>query len=180
MKIHMIFMAGHNEDDLRVRDCPWRWYGSFSRCKTPVARFVAVVHKYNLISEVLAHLYWFPVCFCAKSEVLVLTHKAVSGLGTHNLTEHLSLRLSTHATQSSQVLHLCAATPSSWKTGLDAGPQHLPGAAASKGIRAMRSSLQSKIDKRHFFHLVHSYFLAFVLYVSLLYCLLFIHSTFSG
>ncbi|XP_061477657.1 uncharacterized protein LOC133382019 [Rhineura floridana] len=42
------------------------------------------------ITPVLARLHWLPICFRARFKVLVLTYKALHGVGPQYLVEHLS------------------------------------------------------------------------------------------
>ena len=61
-----------------------------------VDRLVSNVNKFHHISPVLAHLHWLPVFYQARFKVLVFSYKALSGLLSHFLSEHLSLKISSH------------------------------------------------------------------------------------
>ena len=54
------------------------------------ARLITGTRRFEHIRPVLAHLHWLPIRFRAQFKVLVLTYKALYGLGPQYLTEHLS------------------------------------------------------------------------------------------
>ena len=54
------------------------------------ARLITGTRRFEHIRPVLARLHWLPICFRAQFKVLVLTYKALYGLGPQYLTERLS------------------------------------------------------------------------------------------
>ncbi|XP_061466651.1 uncharacterized protein LOC133377174 [Rhineura floridana] len=54
------------------------------------ARVLTGIKKYDHITPVLAQLHWLPICFRARFKVLVLTYKALNGIGPQYLVERLS------------------------------------------------------------------------------------------
>ena len=63
-----------------------------------VARLLSGVRKHHHISPNLAALYWLPVHFHIGFKVLMMTYKALNGLGPRYLTERLLPPKSTHIT----------------------------------------------------------------------------------
>ena len=53
------------------------------------ARLLTGVRKYQHISSTLAALHWLPIRFCIDFKVLMLTYKALNGLGPRYLAERL-------------------------------------------------------------------------------------------
>ena len=76
-----------------------------------VARLLSGVRKYQHISPTLAALHWLPVRFCIDFKVLMMTYKALNGLGPRYLADHLLPPRSTRITRHSQEGWLRGLTP---------------------------------------------------------------------
>ena len=63
------------------------------------------------ISSVLAHPHWLPVSFHTWFKFLVITYKALNNFGLQYLAEHVSHKIATHPTCSSQPFILRTWTP---------------------------------------------------------------------
>ena len=70
------------------------------------ARLLTGVRKYQHIFHTLAMLHWLPICFRIDFKVLMLTYKALNGLGPRYLTERLLPPRSTQITRVSQEVRL--------------------------------------------------------------------------
>ena len=64
-----------------------------------------------MLKPVLARLHWLPIRFWAQFKVLVLTYKALHGLGPQYLTEYLSRHEPTHTLRSTSKVLLRVPTP---------------------------------------------------------------------
>ena len=74
-------------------------------------RLLSGVKKYQQISPTLAALHWLPIRFCIEFKVLMLTYKALNGLGPRYLGECLLPLRSTRVTCASQEVRLRSLTP---------------------------------------------------------------------
>ena len=54
------------------------------------ASLITGTSRFEHIKPNVARLHWLPICFRAQFKVLVLTYKALHGLGPQYLTEHFS------------------------------------------------------------------------------------------
>ena len=75
------------------------------------ARLLTGVRKHHHISPTLAALHWLPICFPVNFKVLMLTYKALNGLGPRYLAERLLPPRSTRITRVSQEVKLRSLTP---------------------------------------------------------------------
>ena len=75
------------------------------------ATLLTGVKKYHHISPNLMALHWLPIRFCIDFKVLMLTYKALNGLGPRYLAERLFPSSPTRVTQSSQAGQLRGLTP---------------------------------------------------------------------
>ncbi|XP_061470050.1 uncharacterized protein LOC133379228 [Rhineura floridana] len=64
------------------------------------ARVLTGTKKFDHITPVLAQLHWLPICFRARFKVLVLTYKALNGIGPQYLMERLSRYVPTRSLRS--------------------------------------------------------------------------------
>ena len=89
---------------------PLRLMQKLQVVQNAVARLLSGVRKYH-ISATLDALHWLPVRFCVDFKVLMLTYKALNGLGHRYLAERLLLPKSTPITQLSQEVRLRSLMP---------------------------------------------------------------------
>ena len=75
------------------------------------ARLLTRLRKHQHISPVLAKLHWLPIRFRIEFKVLMLTYKALNGLGPRYLAERLLPPSSTWITRMSQEVRLRSLTP---------------------------------------------------------------------
>ena len=75
------------------------------------ARLIAGTSRFEHIIPILAHLHWLPIHFQAQFKVLVLTYKALHGLGPQYLMERLSRHELTHTLRSTSKVLLQVPTP---------------------------------------------------------------------
>ena len=75
------------------------------------ARLLSGARKYHHISPILAVLHWLPIQFLVDFKVLMLTYKALNGLGPRYLVERLLPPSSTRVTCASQEVRLRSLTP---------------------------------------------------------------------
>ena len=75
------------------------------------ARLLSGVRKYHHISPILAMLHWLSIRFRIDFKVLMLTYKALNGLGPRYLAERLLPPRSTRITRTSQEVRLRSLTP---------------------------------------------------------------------
>ena len=68
---------------------PLRLMRKLQMVQNAVARLLSGVRKYHHISPTLPMLHWLPIQFHIEFKVLMLTYKALNGLGPRYLTERL-------------------------------------------------------------------------------------------
>ncbi|XP_053169630.1 uncharacterized protein LOC128353010 [Hemicordylus capensis] len=66
------------------------------------ARVLSRAARWEHITPILKELHWLPVCFRVQFKVLVLTFKALNGLGPGYLRDRLLPRVAAHLTRSSE------------------------------------------------------------------------------
>ena len=64
---------------------PLRLMQKLQMVQNAVARLLSGVRKFQHISPTLAMLHWLPICLCNNFKVLMLTYKALNGLGPRYL-----------------------------------------------------------------------------------------------
>ena len=90
---------------------PLRLMRKLQMVQNVVVRLLTGVRKHQHISPTLAALHWLPVHFHIYFKVLMLTYKALNGLGPQYLVEHLLPPRSTQITCFSQYEWLRGLTP---------------------------------------------------------------------
>ena len=85
---------------------PLRLMRKLQVVQNAAARLLTGVRKHQHISPVLAKLHWLPICFHIDFKVLMLTYKALNGLGPRYLVECLLPPRSTWITRTSQEVRL--------------------------------------------------------------------------
>ena len=81
---------------------PLRLMRKFQMVQNAAARLLSGVRTHQHITSTLATLHWLPVCFRVDFKVLMITYKALNGLGPQYLAERLLPPRSTCTTWSSQ------------------------------------------------------------------------------
>ena len=90
---------------------PLRLMRKLQVVQNAAARLLTGVKKHQHISPVLAMLHWLPIHFCIDFKVLMLTYKALNGLGPRYLAERLLPPRCTRITRMSQEVRLRSLTP---------------------------------------------------------------------
>ena len=90
---------------------PLRLLRKLQVVQNAAARFLSGVKKYHHISPTLTALHWLPIRFRIDFKVLMLTYKALNGLGPRYLAECLLPPRSTRVTCTSQEMRLRSLTP---------------------------------------------------------------------
>ena len=90
---------------------PVRLIRKLQMVQNAVARLLTGGRKYHHISPTLARLHWLPIRFRIDFNVLMLTYKALNGLGPRYLVECLLPPISTRSTRASQEMRLRRLTP---------------------------------------------------------------------
>ena len=81
---------------------PLRLMQKLQMVQNAVARLLSGVRKQQHISPTLAALHWLPIHFYIDFKVLMMTYKALNGLGPRYLADHLLPPRSTQITCPSQ------------------------------------------------------------------------------
>ena len=90
---------------------PLRLLRKLQVVQNAAARLLSGVKRYQHISPTLAALHWLPIRFRIDFKVLMLTYKALNGLGPRYLAERLFPPSSTRVTRASQEVRLRSLTP---------------------------------------------------------------------
>ena len=90
---------------------PLRLIRKLQMVQNAAARLLTGGRKYHHISPTLARLHWLPIRFRIDFKVLMLTYKALNGLGPQYLVERLLPPRSTWITRASQEVRLRSLTP---------------------------------------------------------------------
>ena len=90
---------------------PFRLMRKLQMMQNAAARLLSGTRKLQHISPILAALHWLPIRFRIDFKVLMMTYKALNGLGPQYLAERLLPPRSTRVTHHSQERRLRGLTP---------------------------------------------------------------------
>ena len=83
---HVSQLEGGNSEE---KGLPLRLTQKLQMVQNAAARLLSGARKYQHITPALAALHWLPIRFCIDFKVLMMTYKALNGLGPQYLAECL-------------------------------------------------------------------------------------------
>ena len=96
--VHAFIISRRDYCNALYMGLPLRLMQKMQMVQNTASRLLTGVKKYHHISPTLVALHWLPICFCIDFKVLILTYKALNGLGPRYLTERLLPPSSTRVT----------------------------------------------------------------------------------
>ena len=100
--VHALVVSRFDYCDVFYMRLPLKLMKKLQIFQNMAARLLTRVKKYQHFSPTLAALHWLPIRFCIDFKVLMLTYKALNGLGPRYLAERLLPPSSIQVTRSSQ------------------------------------------------------------------------------
>ena len=109
--VHVLVISRLDHCNTLYVGLPLRLMQKLQVVQNAAARLLSGVSKYYHISPILATLHWLPIWFHIDFKVLMLTYKALNGLGPRYLVERLLPPSSTCVTRASQEVRLRSLMP---------------------------------------------------------------------
>ena len=109
--VHVLVISRLDHCNTLYVGLPLRLMRKLQVVQNVAARLLSGVRKYHHISPILATLHWLPIRYSVDFKVLMLTYKALNGLGPRYLAERLLPPRSAQITPASQEVRLRSLTP---------------------------------------------------------------------
>ena len=87
--VHVLVISRLDHCNTLYVGLPLRLMWKLKMVQNVAARLLSGVRKYPHISPTLVALHWLPIRFCIGFKVLMMTYKALNGLGPRYLAERL-------------------------------------------------------------------------------------------
>ena len=100
--VHALIISRLDHCNALYVGLPLRLMQKLQMVQNAAARLLSGVRKHQHISPTLAALHWLPIRFHVDFKVLMITYKALNGLGPQYLADHLLPPRSTRITQYNQ------------------------------------------------------------------------------
>ena len=85
--VHALVISRLDHCNALYMGLPLRLMQKLQMVQNVVARLLTGTRKYQHISPTLAALHWLPIHFCIHFKVLMMTYKALNGLGPRYMAE---------------------------------------------------------------------------------------------